>query len=57
MASLGAEIVAERLAGSAEPGDSASDDTQAADVLDADASDFGLKDPELFDTDDGEDQS
>jgi hypothetical protein len=56
MASLGAEIVAERPAGSAEPGDSANENTQEAELLDSDSSDFGLKDPELFDTD-GEDQS
>jgi DNA polymerase-3 subunit gamma/tau len=56
--SLGAEIVEERPAGSTGPGDSAEEGGAGDDLLGMDTSDFGLKDPELFDQDDeGEDES
>jgi hypothetical protein len=57
MQSLGAEIVEERPAGLGDAGDSAADGEVEADLLGIDPSDFGLKDPELFDNDDREDES
>jgi hypothetical protein len=57
MQSLGAEIVEERAAGSEDTGDSATDSGAETDLRDIDSNDFGLKDPELFDNDDREDES
>jgi hypothetical protein len=54
--SLGAEIVAERPAGTADEGDAPADE-EDAELLGMESSDFGLKDPELFDHGDGEDDS
>jgi hypothetical protein len=56
MESLGAEIVAERPAES-DGNDAAGDTAAESDLLELESSDFGLKDPELFDSDDGEDDS
>ncbi|MEI7815309.1 MAG: hypothetical protein WCJ13_11060, partial [Coriobacteriia bacterium] len=55
MESLGAEIVEERPAESAAVGGSTAGDESGPDLLELESSDFGLKDPELFDSDDGED--
>jgi len=57
MESLGAEIVEERPAGSAEDGDAVAAGEAESDLLELESSDFGLKDPELFDQSDGEDDS
>lgn len=56
MESLGVEIVEHRPAGTTET-ESASADGGSDEPLDLDSSDFGLKDPELFDTDEREDES
>jgi hypothetical protein len=57
MQSLGAEIVEERPAGLGDASDLAADGEAETDLRDIDSSDFGLKDPELFDNDDREDES
>ena len=55
MESLGAQIVEERPAGSTENGGSAAGGETETNLLGLESSDFGLQDPELFDSDDGED--
>ncbi len=57
MESLGAEIVDERPAGSMRPADLQRTMRAESDLLELESSDFGLKDPELFDETDGEDDS
>jgi hypothetical protein len=57
MESLGAEIVDERRAGSGESGGPEVDDGAEPDLLELESSDFGLKDPELFDETDREGDS
>ncbi len=57
MESLGAEIVDERPAGSGETGGPAAENAAESDLLELESSDFGLKDPELFDETDREDDS
>jgi len=56
MESLGAEIVAEHPAGTAEE-TGAGPDAAETDLIGMESRDFGLKDPELFETGDGEDDS
>ena len=57
MESLGAEIVDERPAGISETDGPATDNAAESDLLELESSDFGLKDPELFDETDGEGDS
>ncbi len=51
---LGGQIVDERPAGINETDGPAADDAAESDLLELESSDFGLKDPELFDETDGE---
>jgi DNA polymerase-3 subunit gamma/tau len=57
MESLGAEIVEHRPAEAADSGDGAAGGSDEPDPLEMESSEFGLKDPELFDSGDGEDDS
>ena len=57
MESLGAEIVDERPAGINETDGPAADNGAESDLLELESSDFGLKDPELFDETDREGDS